>query len=165
MRLPPKKRDENILTRHMRNTILTTAVFFIVVMLFLLVGMEKRSDGTPGWFAGVSPSSTEFPELTVRQVSIFFTVYVMFQVWNEINCRSLVPDVSGFHGLVRNPIFLAIIGITVLGQVVIVTFGGDVFKVEPLNVLDWLVIAAATASVLVFAEVARRVRQAMARAC
>jgi Ca2+-transporting ATPase len=158
MQLPPKKRDENILTRHMLNTILTTAIFFIVVMMVLLVGMENSH-----WFAGNSPTSDAFPELTVRQVSIFFTVYVLFQVWNEINCRSLVPDVSGLQGVFRNPIFLAILGTTVVGQVLIVTFGGDVFKVEPLDVLDWLAIAAATASVLVFAEVARRVRLTLAK--
>ncbi|MBY0527416.1 MAG: cation-translocating P-type ATPase [Gemmataceae bacterium] len=157
MRLPPKKRDENILTRAMLGNIFTTAVFFIIVMIVLLVGMERRGD-VPGWFAGSSAASTEFPELTVRQVAIFFTVYVMFQVWNEINCRSLVPDTSGFAGLFRNPVFLTILGITVLGQVVIITFGGEVFKVEPLSIVDWLVITACTASVLVFAEVTRRVR-------
>ena len=51
---------------------------------------------------------------------------------------------------------------TLVGQVLIVTFGGAVFKVEPLGLLDWLVIAAATASVLVFAEVMRFVRKAAA---
>jgi Ca2+-transporting ATPase len=157
MSLPPKKRDESILTRHMLVTIVTTAVFFIVVMMVLLVGMENGR-----WFAGNSPVSDAFPELTVRQVSIFFTVYVLFQVWNEINCRSLVPEVSGFQGLFQNPIFLTIVGTIVVGQVLIVTFGGEVFKVEPLSVVDWLVMAAATASVLVFAEGARRVRLAAA---
>ncbi len=158
MRLPPKKRDENILTKEMLRTIGTTAVFFIVVMMALLVGMKHGA-----WFAGTSAKSDAFPELTVRQVSIFFTVYVLFQVWNEINCRSLVPEESGLRGLSSNPIFLAIIGTIVLGQVLIVTFGGEVFKVEPLSLPDWLVITAATASVLGFAEVARRVRLAVAR--
>jgi Ca2+-transporting ATPase len=92
-------------------------------------------------------------------VSIFFTAYVFFQVWNEINCRSLVPDVSGVWGLARNPIFLAVIGVIVVGQVLIVSLGGTVFQVEPLGAMDFLVIAALTASVLVFAEVTRRVRK------
>ena len=87
---------------------------------------------------------------------------MFFQVWNQINCRSLTPDVSGFHGLFRNPIFLGIVGVIVIGQVLIVTFGGEVFKVEPLSLVDWIVMTVCTASVLVFAEVARRVRLAMA---
>jgi Ca2+-transporting ATPase len=114
------------------------------------------------WFDGTGAKSDEFPELTVRQVSLFFTIYVLFQVWNEINCRSLVPEISGFSGLFRNPVFLSIAGLIVLGQILIVTFGGEtVFKLEPLEVADWLLAAAGTASVLVFAEIARRIRMAL----
>jgi Ca2+-transporting ATPase len=152
MSLPPKKRRESILTPAMLWNIGITAAFFVVVMLSILIGMEA------GWLAGTGPRSEEFKELTVRQVSLFFTIYVMFQVWNEINCRSLVPSVSGLTGLLANPIFLAVIGVIVVGQVLIITFGGDVFKVEPLSVLDWLVITLGTASVVVFAEISRRIR-------
>ena len=74
---------------------------------------------------------------TVFQVSLFFTVYVFFQVWNQINCRSLVPEVSGFATF-SNPAFLGIAAATAVGQVLIVTFGGAVFKVEPLGPLAWL---------------------------
>jgi Ca2+-transporting ATPase len=95
---------------------------------------------------------------TARQATLFFTVYVFFQVWNQINCRSLAPDRSGLRGLWQNPYFVLISGLTVVGQVAIVTFGGRVFDVEPLPVRDWLLIAAGTASVLVFAEAARLVR-------
>ena len=65
---------------------------------------------------------------------------------------------SGLTGLFRNPIFLAITATIVVVQVLIVTFGGALFKVEPLHPLDWLLIAVGTASVLGFAEVARRIR-------
>jgi Ca2+-transporting ATPase len=153
MRAAPKRRDESIVTRAMRGNILITAVFFVVVMLGLLLGMEHQ-----GWFAGPGGASAEFPQLTMRQATIFFSVYVFFQVWNQINCRSLNPRESGFYKLFSNPQFLLIASLTVVGQVLIVTVGGPVFNVEPLAVVDWLVIAGATASVLVFAEVARRLR-------
>ncbi|MCS6853065.1 MAG: calcium-translocating P-type ATPase, PMCA-type [Gemmataceae bacterium] len=154
MTMPPKRRDDDILTRPMRQTIALTAAFFVVVMIGLLLGMERL-----GWFAGPGPAAAEFPGLTVRQVSIFFTVYVLFQVWNEINCRSLVPEVSGLSGLCRNRVFLAIVGLIVAVQVLIVsTPMGRVFQVEPLALSDWLVMGAATSSVLVFAEVTRRLR-------
>jgi Ca2+-transporting ATPase len=165
MDLPPKRRDENILTPSMVKTILTTAGFFIVVMMTLLLLM-KGTPGDPargieehrGLWAGSGPWSSEFPQFTVRQVSLFFTTYVLFQVWNAINCRSLVPDVSGLSGLFRNPVFLAILSTIVVVQVIIVTFGGAIFKVGPLGLEDWAAIAVGTASVLLFAEVARRVR-------
>jgi Ca2+-transporting ATPase len=100
---------------------------------------------------------------TVFQVSLFFSVYVFFQVWNQINCRSLTPEVSGFYRIWKNPTFLAIAAAVAVGQVLIVTFGGPVFKVEPLGPLTWLAIIAATSSVLIFAEIARRIRLAARR--
>jgi Ca2+-transporting ATPase len=152
MRRPPKRRDENILSRTMIANILGTAAFFVIVMISLLIGMHHHD-----WFAGGGPRVEGFG-LTYRQMTIFFTVFVFFQVWNQLNCRSLTPEESGLYRLFENPQFLLIASLTVVGQVLIVSLGGRVFNVEPLGVVDWLVIAAATSSVLVFAEIARRVR-------
>jgi Ca2+-transporting ATPase len=98
---------------------------------------------------------------TVLQVSLFFSIYVFFQVWNQINCRSLTPDMSGFDRILENPTFMVIAGAVAIGQIAIVTFGGDVFKVEPLSLMQWLGVIAFTSTVLIFAEIARRVRLSM----
>ena len=153
MRSPPKARRESIITSAMLGSILSTGLFYVVAMMALLLGMQHY-----GWFRGDGPPSAEFAEFTLRQVAIFFTVYVFFQVWNQINCRSLSPRHSGLSGLQRNPLFLGIASVTVVGQVLIVQFGGRLFEVEPLGAIDWFAIAGATASVLVFAELVRRVR-------
>jgi Ca2+-transporting ATPase len=150
MRLPPKRKDENILTPAMLTTIFATAAFFVVVMLGLLIGMEYFD-----WFR-----TGHTAELTVRQVSIFFTVYVFFQVWNQVNARSLTPDTSGLSGLLQNRAFLAIAGITALVQVLIISVPplAAVFNVEPLGLIDWPCILAGTATVLLFGEALRQVR-------
>jgi Ca2+-transporting ATPase len=153
MDVPPKRRDESILTKSMLWTIFVTAAFFVVAMLGLLVVMKN------GWLVRDEPP-IDGP-FTLRQNTVFFSVYVFFQVWNQINCRSLVPEVSGLAGLFSNPVFLAVAAVTAIGQVLIVTFGGTVFKVEPLGTLEWLAIIGSTASVVVFAEIARRVRLVM----
>jgi Ca2+-transporting ATPase len=104
MKVKPKKRDENIVTPAMKITILTTGIFFVVVMVAILLGMKYDQ-----WFAfggGPNPAHWGFEPLTIRQVTIFFTVYVFFQVWNQINCRSLTPDQSGLKRLFANPVFL-----------------------------------------------------------
>src|SRR5262249_15682093 len=155
MNLPPKRKDENILTPAMMKTILSTAVFFIVVMMALLAGMEYGR-----WFAGDGSVNPKFG-LTTRQVSIFFAVYVFFQVWNEINCRSLTPETSGFYNILANRTFLAIVGTTAVVQVLITSIPAlaDVFEVEPLGVLDWVFILAFTSTVLIFAEIVRQIRR------
>jgi Ca2+-transporting ATPase len=150
MDLPPKRRDESILTKPMLATIFATAAFFVVVMLRLLVMMKN------GWFAGDELVAGGL--FTLHQTTLFFSVYVFFQVWNQINCRSLVPEVSGFHRLWDNPTFLTIAAIVAVGQIVIVTFVGSVFNVEPLDPLHWLAIIASTASVLFVAETVRWLR-------
>jgi Ca2+-transporting ATPase len=210
MSQPPKKRDENIVTPAMRQTIFTTAAFFVVVMLFLLVQM-KGTPWSPGWFGtregpwsiqvggsrfiadgddlqpwrepGVSHHTFDWAPgrwqvknepadvalrsvagrevevaFTVLQVSIFFSVYVFFQVWNQINCRSLTLATSGLNRLWYNPTFLAIASTVAIGQIIIVTFGGPVFNVQPLSLPYWLGIIGGTASVLVFAEIVRLAR-------
>ena len=154
MRMAPKRKDESIVTPEMLRTILATAGFFVVVMLVILLGMQNY-----GWFGEEGADSSI---LSIRQVSMFFTIYVMFQVWNQINCRSLTPEKSGLAGLFRNRTFLMITGLIVLGQVAIVSVGGKVgqiFQTEPLTGLDWLGIMIGTASVLVFAEVVRLFRR------
>jgi Ca2+-transporting ATPase len=155
MRLPPKRKDESILTPSMLVTIFATAAFFVVVMMGLLCGMEYGN-----WFRD-GPAK----DLTLRQASIFFTVYVFFQVWNQINARSLTPDMSGFDGLLGNRTFLAIAGTIAVVQALIISvpFLAAVFNVEPLGAWDWLWILAGTASVLVFGEALRRVRLALSR--
>jgi Ca2+-transporting ATPase len=162
MDMPPKRKDENILTPAMIWTIFITAGFFVVVMMTLLAGMEWG-----GWF-GVEgdPRSDKFPGFTLRQVTIFFTAYVFFQVWNQINCRSLVPEASGLSGLWRNPTFLMIAGTIAVVQILIVSvpYLGGLFEVEPLGWRDWFWILLGTSSVLVFAEVARRIRLLLAPA-
>jgi Ca2+-transporting ATPase len=158
LRQRPKRRDENIVSRPMRLTIFTTACFFVIVMLVLLVLMKN------GWLAagsGPNPDRWEFSPLNVRQVTLFFTIYVLFQVWNQINCRSLTVSTSGLQGLWRNPIFLGIMAVTLIGQLLIVTFAGPIFAVEPLGVADWLLVLLATSSVLIFAEVVRRIRKSL----
>jgi Ca2+-transporting ATPase len=88
----------------------------------------------------------------------------MFQVWNQINCRSLTPESSGLYGVWRNRTFLGIMAAIVAGQLFIVSLGGRLFSVEPLSVVDWLIIVAATSSVLVFAEIVRQLRRGMGQA-
>ena len=160
MNVPPKRKDENIVTPGMVKTIFATAAFFVVTMMALLIGMEHF-----GWFAGGSgdnPEGWEFGPLNIRQVSIFFTVYVFFQVWNQINCRSLTPETSGLSGLLHNPTFFTIAGTVAVVQALIISVPGlgRIFKVEPLSPFDWLCILGGTASVLLFGEIARRIRAA-----
>jgi Ca2+-transporting ATPase len=185
MRHKPKRRDESIVTRGMAVSILSTALFYVVTLIGLLLLM-RGDPSQPGWLAGEGPWMGEAAgkvfavpagdlvgtdsgwtlgeggeavkvHFTLRQTTIFFTAYVLFQVWNLFNCRSLDPRQSALRGVGGNPWFLAILAAIVLGQVLIVNLGGAVFNTVPLG-WEWGWIGGATASVLVFAELMRRGR-------
>ena len=126
MRVPPEAaRREHPDARRWSAPSSRTAAFFVVVMIGAAdrdaaPRLVRRRPGGP-----TSPASDEFAGFTVRQVTIFFTVYVFFQVWNQINCRSLAPRGVGAARAVREPARSWLIAaLTVVGQVLIVTFGG-----------------------------------------
>jgi Ca2+-transporting ATPase len=152
----PKKRAESIITNSMALEIVSTAFFFVIAMLALLLGMKNL-----GWFAGDSgPDNTwEFSPLNAHQVSIFFTTYVLFQLWNIINCRSLSPTETGLVGIFKNPAFLSIMFLILAGQILIIQFGGMIFKVTPLGIFDWMIIMAVTSLVIIKAEIFRFFRR------
>jgi Ca2+-transporting ATPase len=105
----------------------------------------------------------EFPPFTLYQASLFFTIYVFFQVWNQFNCRSLAPEDSGLRGAWRNRAFIMILSLTVGVQILIISFGGTIFDVKPLGLVEWLAIAAITASILAFSEGVRMIRRRRTR--
>jgi Ca2+-transporting ATPase len=187
MREKPKGRKGGIVTSAMWRSIAVTAAFYVFVLLGLLWLMKGAPDH-PGWLGEsgtgtiwlvegpgghvdrlpadeISPAGEAF--LTLRQATILFTAYVMFQVWNMFNCRSLSGGASAFANLAGNPNLLFVAAAIVGFQVVIVTFLGPIFQTVPLGIVDWVVIIAATSSVLVLGEffrmLARRREAALER--
>ena len=82
----------------------------------------------------------------------FFTIFVMLQFWNLFNARVFGQDRSIFNGLLSNPAFIGICLVIFIGQILIVQFGGDVFRTEPLSIETWLEIVSLTAIVPVCRE-------------
>jgi P-type Ca2+ transporter type 2C len=158
--MPPKRKDEPILTRSMITTILSTATFYAAVILGLLFVMQGTPEA-PGWLAGTTWLTDEqgaLTGLTTRQATIIFSAYVLFQVWNLFNNRSVRIERSGLRAPFSNVPLLAVAVLIVLGQLIIVGVGGSIFQVEPLSGDLWLKIGLATGSVVIFHELARRIR-------
>ncbi|MDV7402349.1 cation transporting ATPase C-terminal domain-containing protein, partial [Arthrospira platensis SPKY1] len=91
--------------------------------------------------------------VTPYELTAFFTVFVLLQFWNLFNVRCLGSTRSAFAGILRNRTFLAISGAILIGQFVIVQFGGGMFRTVPLAWDDWLLMFAATSAVLWTGEV------------
>ena len=140
MRRPPKRRDEPMITRSMWSGIFTLSIFFLVCILALLqfnfLGGETKEE----------------------QLTIVFATFVFFQIFNMLNCRSLDPSRSGLAGLGRSPAFPGVMGLIVVTTILIVTFGGAVFRTVPLDAITWVKIIAFTSIGLIYGEISRMVR-------
>ena len=136
----PRKSGANgdfIITKPMAWNIFATGAIFVAIQVTLLLWLGK--DG------GLSPYSQ----------SEFFTFFVMLQFWNMFNAKAYMTGASAFKGLGNNPAFLLVCAIILVGQFLIVTFGGEMFNVVPLNPESWGIIIASTSLVLWVGELLR----------
>ena len=143
MQEKPRKRTDFIISKAMQLNIFGVGLLFAVVLMGMLIYFETV-DGTP---------------LTVRELTIFFTFFVMLQFWNLFNARVFGTTDSAFKGITKSYgmelIVLAILG----GQFLIVQWGGAVFRTEPLDALTWCWIVGSTSLVLWVGELVRWVRR------
>ena len=138
MKEKPRKSSDFIITPAMSRSILGTAALFIVVLLGMLF-----------WFGEA---------ITPYELSAFFTVFVMLQFWNMFNAKgfaSTQPLIFSWKGCYA---FFAVLLLILVGQFIIVTWGGEVFRTVPLTWNDWLLIIGSTSLVMWVGEIARTIR-------
>jgi Ca2+-transporting ATPase len=97
--------------------------------------------------------------INTGELTIFFTAFVMLQWWNLFNARALLSSHSALRNLHRCPAFLLVLVLVLVGQWIIVTFGGDMFRTEPLPWQTWLTIIGATSPVLLIGEIYRIIKR------
>lgn len=140
MKERPRKSGENgdfIITKPMARSILGVGLIFVIIQVALL--MWFNTDG----------------ELSRYEQSEFFTFFVMLQFWNMFNAKAYMTGCSAFKGLLSDYTFLAVCALIVVGQFLVVSFGGVMFNVVPLSLGSWLQITVATSVVLWVGEIVR----------
>lgn len=61
----------------------------------------------------------------------------MSQIFNEISSREM-DKIDVFKGILNNYVFVAVIGSTVIFQIIIIEFLGTFASTTPLNMSQWL---------------------------
>ncbi|HQG93270.1 MAG TPA: calcium-translocating P-type ATPase, PMCA-type [Acidobacteriota bacterium] len=142
MEQPPVQREKHIITKSMVVTIGISSLYQVAVLIFVLL-------------TNIFGGKTELEKLT-----IFFTVFVMFQFWHKFNCRSLRHNESPFQNLIQNKNFIFIVLTITAVQILMVQVGGpigELFRTMPLSLPTWLWILLLTATVLPVAWLARQI--------
>jgi Ca2+-transporting ATPase len=90
---------------------------------------------------------------------MFFTIFVLLQFWNMFNAKAFMTEKSAFASLRDSKGFLAVAFVILVGQWLLVTFGGGMFNVVPLKLEDWIIIIASTSVVIWIGELWRLIRK------
>ena len=131
-----------IISRPMTYRIFGVGIAFVAVLMGLLLHFHA-SEG-----------------LTPHDLSWFFSFFVMLQFWNMFNAKAFMEGRSAFADLKGSKSFLFVAALIIVGQILIVTFGGEMFNVVPLPLKDWAKIIASSSVVLWIGEIARLFQKA-----
>ena len=133
----PRSSDAFIITKPMMQGILTIGGLFFIATFALLWHFEQG--------AGMDDI----------KLTVFFTIFVMLQWWNLFNARVLGSCHSAFRRLWACEGFVFVLLFVLVGQWLIVTFGGKMFRTVPLSWQTWVAIIAGTSLVLWVGEIYR----------
>ena len=137
MQEKPRSREAFIITPSMMRGIGIIGGLFFVGTFALLYYFER--------VAGIDN----------MELTIFFCIFVLLQWWNLFNARSLGSNHSAFHNLKGSLGFLFVLVSVLVGQWLIVTYGGKMFRTVPLSLTQWLWIFFGTMPVLIIGELYR----------
>ena len=138
----PRKTDDFIITRPMRYNILGVAACFLIILMSLIVYIK----GLP------------MPEVPTA-LTAFFTIFVMLQFWNLFNASVFGTNHSVFKDSRHALGMISVAGIILIGQIIIVEFGGKVFRTVPLTLTEWIIIIGSTSIVLWVGEIWRWIQR------
>ena len=138
MQHKPRRNDDFIITPQMRASIFSVGFTFVIFLLWLLSHYTDQNG-----------------DISRINLSRFFTIFVLLQFWNLFNAKAFASGHSAFHHLHKSIGFVVTAILILTGQILIVTFGGEVFRTAPLSVTDWLRIVGGTSIVLWIGEVGR----------
>ena len=140
MKEKPRKNSDFIITPVMRNNILFVGISFVLILIGYMIYST--------WYDADKIFSP-------YELTCFFTIFVMLQVWNLFNAKAFGSGKSAFNDLNHDGAFLLVALLIIIGQILIVTFGGEVFRTVPLDIKTWAIIIGSTSIVLWIGELIR----------
>lgn len=147
MKDKPRKASDFIINKSIGFGILFCGIVFFLVMFALLVYCERRGKG------GVD----------VHELTMFFTTFVMIQFWNLFNAKALMSHHTAFRHFLKDRGMILVLVLVLVGQWIIVTFGGEMFRTAPLSLHEWLLIIGSTSVVLWAGELWRTFKRMIAK--
>lgn len=129
----PRNREEFIINKNLAKYIFGFGGFIGIFCIFVL------------WKSSIS-------------LTEFFATYMMINWWNMFNARVINKNKSVFADL-NNKKFLGILTLILIVTILMVQFGGEVFRTEPLSFINWATIIICTSPIVIVNELCRILKQ------
>lgn len=118
---PPKKKDEKIMNKYMINEILITGSYMSILCMVFLKNKFIHSLYRVG-------------ENDKYVMSAFFGLFIFMTIFNAFNARSNRLNI--FANLRKNKVFLFIVTFILIVQLIMIYFGGSIFRTTGLTLLE-----------------------------
>jgi Ca2+-transporting ATPase len=167
MKEKPRSREANIITKPMMWQIFGVGLLFVVLM-FGLVQYFKHAEVTSladFSFAEYFKNYFNFKAsqgISALEQTYIFTIFVFLQFWNLFNAKAFHSEGSAFRGLFRKDViagFGLALFVIVAGQLLIVSFGGEMFNVAAMSAKDWMYIILGTLPIFAIGEAMRAIKK------
>ncbi len=152
MKEKPRNNNAFIINPKMGSQILFTGISFVIILLAMMYAFSQP-EILDTIFSHVSGDRVAY------SLSFFFTFFVILQFWNMFNAKAFGTGKSAFNNLKQSKGFISVSLIILVGQILIVEFGGEVFRTVPLQIRDWGIILITTSFVLWIGELIRFFRK------
>lgn len=157
----PRKQSDFIINRRMLWFILGTGLTFTLFLFGLMQYLKQNTINSLTEFSFADYARTFFDfhynthdEISLYDHTIFFTIFVFLQFWNLFNAKSFQSGHSAFWKIKESKVFFGTLLMILVGQILIVEFGGQMFNVYlgGLKLIDWIYIVSGTSVVLWIGE-------------
>jgi len=142
LKKPPRKLQEQILTRNLMSNILLSA--FIIICGTLWVFKMTLEDG----------------QMTPRDTTMTFTCFVFFDMFNALSSRSQEKLISEI-GFFSNRVFCVAVALSILGQLAVIYLPPlqYIFQTEALALEDLLLLTGLSSSVFIISEAKKLIQR------
>ncbi|MBQ6494940.1 MAG: calcium-translocating P-type ATPase, PMCA-type [Bacilli bacterium] len=118
----PKKRNEEIINKYMLNEILITGLYSsILCIMFLKTPLIKNL----------------FRNNNTYLLTAFFGLFIFMSIFNSFNARTNRLNILG--NITKNKVFLAIICLVAFIQIIMIYYGGKLFRTSGLNIKEFII--------------------------
>lgn len=121
MKEEPKKKDENIMNGYMLNEILITGIYTtILCVLFLKLPVIRNQFSNQSSF-----------------MTAFFGLFIFAGIFNCFNAHTSRMNILAH--LLKNKMFIIVISFISVVQIIMIYYGGSIFRTVPLNVKEFII--------------------------